>query len=256
MSIKYDLTAVEILKLLGYSNPIGKENLEIFEKKNNLKLPFCLFEFLSVVYDNPLFVTADIWTSLYFSYEDIEERIEDDKEYWEENPDGCAEDEYFKFSKIPKEKWADYVDNYLQIGSDYAAGVVVFGIRKKDLEQKNPPVYMLHEADAVADWKVIYDKLSDYLMAVTLDVLSCVNYHTAENILHKKGWNFCKYNGLEKSKECISDNNINISKMNKYTSLYGVAAVYTCCYDDEKQTFFIFKNDEDKYQLFVISKSV
>jgi len=82
MSIKYDLTAIEILKLLGYSKPIGKENLEVFEKEKDLKLPSCLFDFLSVAYDNPLLTTADIWTGLYFSYEDIEERIEDDKEYW------------------------------------------------------------------------------------------------------------------------------------------------------------------------------
>ena len=151
MSIKYDLTAFEILKLLGYSNPIGKESLEVFKKENNLKLSSYLFEFLSVVYNNPLFATADIWNSLYFSYEDIEERIEEDKEYWAENPDEYIEDEYFKFSKTPKEQWSDYVPNYLQIGSDYSAGVVVFGICEKDLELENPPVYMLHEADEITD---------------------------------------------------------------------------------------------------------
>jgi len=254
MAIKYDLTAIEILKLLGYSKPIGKENLEVFEKENNLKLPSCLFDFLSVIYDNPLLATADIWNNLYFSYEDIEERIEEDKEYWEENPEDCTEDEYFKFSQIQKEKWSDYVSNYLQIGSDYSAGVVVFGINEKDLTQENPPVYMLHEADAITDWKIIYNKLSDYIMAVILDVLSCANYHTAKNVLQKDGWNFYEYSNSKEAKSLLSDNNIDLSKMNKYFSLYGVNTFCLCCYDDEKKSLFVIRNDEDNYKLFIISK--
>jgi len=172
------------------------------------------------------------------------------------NPDNYTEDEYFKFSQIPKEEWSDYVSNYLQIGSDYSAGVVVFGIRKKDLVQENPPVYMLHEADSITDWKIIYNKLSDYLMAVILDVLSCANYHTAKSILQKSDWNFYEYFDLRKSEDFLSDNNIDLSKMNKYFSLYGANAFCLCCYDDKKQSLFVIRNEEEDYKFSIISKSI
>ncbi len=39
MAIKYNLTPVEVVKLFGYTEPIAKEELELFEKNNHLKLP-------------------------------------------------------------------------------------------------------------------------------------------------------------------------------------------------------------------------
>ena len=44
MSFRYDLTAVDILKLLGYTEPVGKEALLRAEREKNLKLPPALFE--------------------------------------------------------------------------------------------------------------------------------------------------------------------------------------------------------------------
>ena len=86
----------------------------------------------------------------YFSYEYIEERIEDCREDFDD-PEFCEENAFYPYSKIPKEQWPELVENYLQIGSDYAAGVVFFGIKEKELGLENPPVYMLHEADELAD---------------------------------------------------------------------------------------------------------
>ena len=43
MSFRYDLTAVEILKLLGYTEPVGKDTLLQAEREKNLKLPPALF---------------------------------------------------------------------------------------------------------------------------------------------------------------------------------------------------------------------
>lgn len=37
MSFRYDLTAVEILKLLGYTEPVGKDTLLQAEREKNLK---------------------------------------------------------------------------------------------------------------------------------------------------------------------------------------------------------------------------
>lgn len=34
--------------------------------------------------------------------------------------------------------WSELVENYMEVGSDYAAGVVEFGIKGKDLKQKKP----------------------------------------------------------------------------------------------------------------------
>ena len=55
MSFQYDLTAVEILKLLGYTEPVGKDALLQAEREENLKLPPALFEFWSLAADCPLF---------------------------------------------------------------------------------------------------------------------------------------------------------------------------------------------------------
>ncbi len=243
MAMIYHVTAIDILKILGYTEPTGKKELEIFEKENNLKLPRLLFEFLSLAKDNPLLGTADIWNFPYFSYEDIKERIEEDKEYWEENPESCAEDEYFAFSQIPVEQWSNYVANYLQIGSDYAAGVVNFGIRVEDLTQENPPVYILNEADTLKDWNMFYHTLSDYLMSVLCDVLVCVQYHTAKRVLQKKGWNFFEYKNLEDVQTQLSQRNIDLSAMKKYPSLYGEDDFYRCCYYEEEKTCFVITND-------------
>ena len=80
MAIKYHLTPLEIVKLLGYTKPAAKEELQQFEQENNIKLPTQLFDFLSYARNNPLFSSADICASElwpYLSYQSIEEGIED-----------------------------------------------------------------------------------------------------------------------------------------------------------------------------------
>lgn len=88
MDFRYDFTAIEILKLLGYTTPVGKENLICAEQEKHLKLPSILFEFWSLAENCPLLSTADLWTtnldSLCLLYEQIQEIIDEDKEYWDE----------------------------------------------------------------------------------------------------------------------------------------------------------------------------
>ena len=51
MSFRYDLTAVDILKLLGYTEPVGKNALLQAEHDKGIKLPPALFEFWSLTAD-------------------------------------------------------------------------------------------------------------------------------------------------------------------------------------------------------------
>lgn len=247
MAIKYHLTPLEIVKLLGYTEPTAKEELEQFEKENNLKLPTLLFDFLSIARNNPLFSTADIWANEhlpYFSYQYIEEGIEDCRQDLED-PEFCKENAFYPFTKIPKEQWPELVSNYLQIGSDYAAGVVFFGIEEKDLSQDNPPVYLLHEADPITDWHQLFDTLTDYLMSIVLDILTCESYNTGAYVLDQAGWNLLEYE-YDNEKEVrayLTEKNIDFSMMPKHSSCYDEDPCYRCCFDEEEKTLYIIKND-------------
>ena len=192
MSFRYDLTAIDILKLLGYTEPVGRDALLKTECEKNLKLPPILFEFWSLAADSPLFKTADIWTKkrdfFWFSYDSIQEWIDSDKEYWEKEPQKYADNEYYQFYKLPREKWGSRVENYLQIGSDFGAGISKLGIRLNEIGQDNPPVYILIEGDTITGWNILDDHLSDFLMRSICDVLCCGEYDTAARVLEKMGW--------------------------------------------------------------------
>lgn len=256
MAIKFNLTATEILRRLGYTESTGKTMFETFERKNNLKLPDCLFEFLCLANQSPLFSTADIWTECEprFSYTDIEERIEEDKDDWQEHPKDCAEDEYFQYFQLPKEQWPTRVSNYLQIGSDFGAGVVTFGIRLEDLPQENPPVYLLNEASSLENWTQISDSLSEFLMSVMCDILSCVMYDTAKHVLPKLGWRVQTCMNSEEVKRGLSENNIDLSAMKKYKSFYGDHVDAYCGYDEQTQTILVITTHSDTYKSVIISK--
>lgn len=257
MAIKYNLTAVEILDWLGYKESGDTAELKDLEQKNNVKLPVCFKKLLSMANHNPLLATADIWTdrSPYFSYDDIKERLEDDKDYWMEHPEECDGDEYYSFSQIPAGQWPDHVSNYLQIGSDYAAGIAVFGIRAEDLKLDNPPVYMLHEADSLTDWKVLDNTLTDFFMRILCDALCCAEYSTAKRVLQQAGWNYYKCDESEEVKRQLSQRGIDLREMKKYSSLYGVEVFYRCGYEEENNTLFIIRNDKDENcKAYMISK--
>ena len=108
------------------------------------------------------------------------------------------------------------MDNYLQIGSDYE-GIVFYGIKEKEFVQENPPVYMLHEADELADWKLIAYTLSDYLMSVLLDAITGVDDIIAQHVLSENGWEFYEeeYVSEEEVREQLSKKNIDLAAMEK-----------------------------------------
>lgn len=254
MGIKYNLSAIEIIKLLGYTEPAGKTTLEQFENENEIKLPSCLFEFLSITFQNPMFATSDIYTdaSFYFSHEDIEETIEE----LEQEVDFNENEEYYEISQLPKEQWEEYVPNHLIIGSDYGAGVVQFGIRTKDLAQDNPPIYMLHEEDNFTEWTLMNDKVSDFLLHIIFDVLTCTNYQTAINVLERNGWKYEEFSDTESAKTQILQKNIDLNAIKQYNFLfYNTDIYYGQCYDtSENVLYIIIKDTIDNYKLYKICK--
>ena len=185
MAFNYDIPVLELLDILGCPpDP---------DYQPDPRLPALLNDFLSRACDHPLFETADIWTghSDWTSYEVLEERIEEDREFYEEHLEELEEDDPLApFFKLPKEQWSTLVENYLEIGSDYAAGVVEFGIREGDLSQPDPVVYMLHEGDAPTGWKRFSATLSDYLKYVLCAVLCCETYDTGMEVLEEEGWTY------------------------------------------------------------------
>lgn len=249
MAIKYNLTPVEVVKLFGYTEPIAEKELELFEKDNHLKLPELLFDFLSLVRNEELLSTADVWVDSdslpYFSYQYIEDGIEDCRDDFDD-PEFCKENAFYPYSKITKEQWSELVDNYLQIGSDYAAGVVFYGIKENELVLENPPVYMLHEADELSEWKLIANTLSEYLMCVLLDALAGVEYSTAQDVLNENGWEFYEeeFDNEEEVRDQLSKRKIDLSAMGKNMTFYGAAdSFYRYCFDEEENIFYMVIND-------------
>ncbi len=263
--MKYNMSAVEILKILGYNEPTGKEWLEKFKKDNNITLPKAYEDFMELAYNCPLFGTGNVWigkhiggigiATPYFFFENIEEIIDDMSEDWEKNPAEAEEDIIYQISKLPKELWTEKTSDYLQIGSDYCSGIVTFGIKKDDLSKSNPPVYMQHEADEKTVWKKEYSTVSEFLFAEVLENLSCANYSTAEEALEEKGWEYIDHNefGDEDIEEKLKDFGIDMDKLEETVciSLYDKRFLV---YDEENNKFYVgCRNGEEEDSLYEIA---
>lgn len=144
--------------------------------------------------------------------------------------------QYYQLYKLPKEKWGSYVPNYLQIGSDYGAGISKFGISLEEIEQVDPPVYILIEGYSITEWNMLDSHLSAFLMRSVCDVLSCGEYDTAADVLEKMGWVV---------DEAYPEDfpALNMDALLKQRSEYGADAVCGCAYDEEKHLLIIAKID-------------
>lgn len=240
MSFRYNLTAVDILKLLGYTEPVGKDALLQREREKNLKLPPALFEFWSLAADSPLFETADIYTKkqdfFWSSYDSIQKWIDRDKEYWEKAPQKYADNEYYQFYQLSKEQWGSRVSNYLLVGGDFGAGISEYGIALDEIGQDDPSVYILIEEDTLTDWNILDSHLSDFLMRSVCDVLCCDEYDTAVDVLEEMGWI---------SNEVYQEDfpTLDMDALLKQKSIYGTDAVCGCAYDEEKHLLIAAKID-------------
>lgn len=232
MGIRYDLTALELLNRLGWAEPVGETALAQMEDQLGCKIPAVLRAFLSTAANCPLLRTADLWTQklgeAYTFYDQIQEMVDAEKEYWEDSPEDCEANEYVPFWKLPRERWGELSGDYLLIGSDSGAGVVQFGVRVQDLGEADPPVYWNHECDPITDWNAWDQSVSDFLMRTLCDVLCCGEYGSAERVMKKAGWTV---NSLERKDLARLD--CDEASLLRWASTYGADAVCGCCYDEE-----------------------
>lgn len=260
--MKYDLSALEMIKLLGYNRSIGQAWLEKIKQKNQILLPKTYCEFMEFAVDCPLLATSDLWIGrmnptecnpLMF-HDMIQEIIDDGKGSWS-NPPSKYEQNLSKLSQLSREQWPE---DYLLIGSDYVGGIGEFGIRKEDLQLDDPPVFWHRVGDDFAVWRLEDKKLSVFCLRVLADALSCNDYNTAEKVLEEKGWRYEEYFDIKKddwtaSKAVLRKQGISFVKLKKYNSNSGVK-VY-CCYDEERNVFYSGIIDEGKILLSAINRT-
>ncbi|MCI9078152.1 MAG: hypothetical protein HFH68_04400 [Lachnospiraceae bacterium] len=253
MSLNYNITAGQVLRILGYDNPESRKFLDGIEEEYNIKLPAVLCDFYKAAYNCPLLSTADIWTEEFCTlYEVIEEQIEEFEEEYKDNPEEGADDEYYMFSqslaKIPRNEWQGHAANYLEIGGDYGAGVINYGICTDDLDKEDPPVYYLSEGYEMTEWKLLCNTLSEYFMLVLCDTLLCRQYRTAWKTLNENGWDYNIYESDE-IEEMAEEMGIDLSTLKPQVLSWGKV---TCGYDEERKMIVVACVDDNYKSPFVV----
>lgn len=238
MGFQYHLEPNTLLTNMGYSKstqPI------LIEQQSAISIPQTLHDFLAITTETKLFSTSEIWkqNNMCTLYDYIAEDITDEKEYWEKDLKAAQKNEYFKFYRLDQSKWTDLVPNYLLIGSDFAAGIITFGILFSDLDQKDPPVYMHHESDPLGKWIPYTKTVSEFLMISMCDALSCVMYDTAMDTLEADDWD-CK----NLSKEEVNKYKIDFDAVVKYPSFYDSDLLVGCCFDPILQVLVVINFSE------------
>lgn len=266
-TMQYSLSAVEMLRILGYTQPASAEWLENLKQDNHISLPKTYTEFMELMADCPLLATSNLWVGRLERnstipriprtyYYELSERIEDFKGRWPKRP-SKHERALYELSQLPAEQWHKKIVNYFVIGSDYANGMGEFGIRMEDMEKDDPPVYWHKDGDDFSIWKLENETLSDFLLNVLIETLACVDYQTAEYELEGRGWRYQEYYDLKKddwvaSKSVLKRYGIDYSTVKKYKASSGKVF---CCYDREKNTFFVGAIGEGELSLTAINRS-
>ncbi len=263
MAIRYDMTALEALKLLGYEETAGKEFISELREKGKIAPPKVYCDFMESTYNCPLFETSDIKVndidiekSFYYSH--VRRYIEDEREKWEKEPE-TKSGKLYKLSNLDEELWASKgkVKDFFIIGRDYASGSVMLGLAVDELEQEDPPVYWTFDEPFYGKWKVLYPKLSEFLESQFALALSDMDYGTGEEALEDKGWKYEEiYEYDDKSgelgvpKSVLKKLGISTGKMKKHKTISGNKVFY--CYDDEKNIFFAGYTEEGELSLSAI----
>lgn len=259
--MEYNISPVKLLDLLAgnlicESNNV-EEYMEKYEREHSINIPSRLKDFMKAAYGNPVLETADVWVQKegpkwYFLYEEIQEMLDEDIEYHLKND----ESDYNIFAKTPKEKWGELICDYLNVGSDYAAGVVTFGIRASELNMDNPPIYMQHEAEPFTKWDMLFESLSDYLLYSICDALLGVYYNTAQYVLEEYGWKFESYgfDSPDDAEELFCKYSIDVKKLNKIKTLYPAdwQSERFVCYNEN--LVIIVKAENSETEVLIISK--
>lgn len=265
-TMQYTLSAVEMLRILGYTQPLNGEWLEKLKQDHPINLPKTYTEFMELMADCPLLATSNLWVGKmerraapripHTYYDELLEMINDRKGRWSKRP-GRYERALYELSQLPEKQWQEKVSNYFLIGSDYANGMGEFGIRMEDTEKDDPPVYWHKDGDDFSTWKLESETLSDFLLNVLIEALACIDYQTAEYELETKGWRCQEYYDLKKddwvaSKSVLKRYGIDYSAVKKYKANSGKVF---CCYNCEKNTFFVGATAEGDLSLTAINRS-
>lgn len=265
-TMRYDLSAVEILKILGYDQPIGREWIEKLKQDKNIDLPKTYTKFMELMVDCPLLGTSNLWVGKmahkasectpHTFYEQLQEIINDRKDRWSKRP-SKYERTLYELSQLPVEKWSEMIDDYLLIGSDYAGGMGDFGIRIQDLQEDDPSVYWHRDADSFSAWRKENDKLSDFLLNVLIEALACVDYQSAEYALETMGWRYEEYFDIKKgdwvaTKSVLKRYGIDYSTIKKYKANSGKVF---CCYAERRNVFFVGSTAEGEMSLSAINRN-
>ena len=253
MPVNYDLTADHVLGIFGYNKPSGDAMINQFEREYNIKMPSSLSNFLRIAYECPMLLTCDlkISGSPGFLYKEIETIIEERREEWDEDPEWREEDDYYNYSKIPKEDWHKYTKDKLIIGSDYGAGAVTYGICKDDMYKEDPPLYLLFEDNEPAGWELFSDTLSAFLMMQICYVILGIEYDTAKKVLIENGWNYKLYERDEAVKR-INAMGIDMQQAKRQISWDERELV--CGYDDVTKELFIISSSDNGCEICIINK--
>lgn len=244
--MQYNLSAIEILSFFGYDKSMTANKLDDFADKNSIVLPKEYRNFMETAYNCPLLKTADIWTDvddLSMYYDTLIDRIADYAEEWEEDPEFYKEDELYQLSQLPQEQWKSKVLNFLEIGSDYGAGIVTFGISPNNMNENDPPLFWQHEADPCTMWKPdLYGRrISDFLLDVVLNALNLTSYETAERSLKSEGWEYTDLTAKESFENCMKKANIDFEQIKRYGNSDDGASKLFCCCDRENNIFYTGK---------------
>lgn len=265
-TMQYNLSAVEMLRILGYTQSTCADWLEKLKQDNHINLPKAYTEFMELMADCPLLATSNLWVGKmerrgapripHTYYDELSEMIDDRKGRWSKRP-GKYEHTLYELSQLPADQWPEKIANYFVIGSDYANGMGEFGICMEDMEKDDPPVYWHKDGDDFSKWKLENDALSDFLLNVLIEVLACVDYQTAEYELETRGWRCQEYYDLKKddwvaSKSVLKRYGIDYSTVKKYKANSGKVF---CCYDREKNSFFVGATGEGELSLTAINRN-
>ncbi len=255
----YSKTAVDLLKALGWTEPTGRTWIEEFQKDNQAALPQEYQDFMSIAYNCELLGTSSLWIGKkvgqnltpYFFYETIEEMIQDYREDWEEDPISAQEDAFYSFYQLPQEQWPQKSEDYLQIGSDYGAGIITFGIKKQDLTQADPPVYFCHE-EAPTTWNRLCDTVSQFLYEEVVLALLCSEYETAQRVLKRNGWQYLDcLEGNESVQQALEKKGIDVGQL--HPAAYNHEERWICVQNSDTQQIYVGRVSKHSNILYEIS---
>ena len=117
-TMQYNLSAVEMLKILGYNQPASGEWLE--KLKQNNPLPKTYTEFMELMADCPLLATSNLWVGKmerrnilrlpHTYYDELLEIIDGHKGRWSKRP-SKQERALYELSQLPTEQWQEKIVN-------------------------------------------------------------------------------------------------------------------------------------------------